>query len=111
MPLNKETKPKMQEENVSPSKLLIFGLKKECRQSKEVNKFDKSIFQGKDGATSSQQHIPLQVASAIFESGKMSKCMYTGIHLLLKGVGADFLSTYDKLDKFRKKHRPEVNKL
>ena len=48
----------------------------------------------------SQQHIPLQVASAIFESWKMLKHIYKDINLLLKGA----LLTYDKLDKFRREH-------
>ena len=88
-----------------------FGLKKKHLKNKEVSKIGKSIFQDKNGVTSFQQHIVLQVASAISKSGKMSKHMYTDICILLKGAGVDVLSTNDKLDKFRRERRPEVEKL
>ena len=51
------TTAKVHKENVSPSKLFAFGLKKKYLQNKEVSKIDKSIFQDKDGAISPQQHI------------------------------------------------------
>ena len=57
------------------------------------------------------RHVSLQTASAIFESGKMTKRIYTEIRLLLKGAGADVLPPYDQLDRFRKEHRPEVLQL
>ena len=103
---------KVQKENVLPSNLFAFDLKKKYLQNKNVRKSGKLIFQDKDGVTLSQQHIPLQGASAIFESGKMSKCIYTDIHLLLKAVetGADIFLTYKKLDKLRKECQPEVGR-
>ena len=58
---------------------LHFVWWKKYLQNKKVSKIGKLIFQNKDGATLSQQHIPLQVASAIFEGGKMSKHIYTDI--------------------------------
>ena len=95
------TSAKVQEENVSPSKLFAFSLKKKCLRNKEVSKVGKSIFLDEDGAASSQQHVPLQVASAIFESVKMSKSIYMDIRLLLKGASVDIVPTDDKPEKFR----------
>ena len=53
----------------------------------------------------------MEVASATFETGRMTRRIYTDIRLLLKGAGADVLPTYDTLDKFRKEHRHSVEKL
>ena len=103
------TNTKAQDENTSPSKLFAFGLKHKYLQKKEVGKIGKSIFQ--DGEPSSNHHIPLEVASAIFVSANMSKRIYTENRHLLKAAGADVLPPYEKLDKFRKEWRPVVEKL
>ena len=48
------TTAKMQEENISHSKLFGFGLMKKYFWNKSVSKIGKSTFQDKDNATSSQ---------------------------------------------------------
>ena len=62
----------------------------------------------KENVAQQHQVIPLQVASAIFETGKMTRRIYTDICLLFKGAGPDILPTYENLDKFRKEHRPPI---
>ena len=95
-------------ENTSPTKIFAFGLKNKYLQNKEVAKVGQSILQDSplvDG------HVSLDVASAVYETGKMSKRIYTDIRLLLKAAGADVLPTYDKLLAFKKERRPPVQKL
>ncbi|QQP40281.1 Uncharacterized protein FKW44_014273, partial [Caligus rogercresseyi] len=88
-------------ENTSPTKMFAFGLKNKYLQNKEVAK-DSLLVGG---------HVSLDVASAVYETGKMSKRIYTDIRLLLKAAGADVLPAYDKLLAFKKERRPPVQKL
>ena len=104
------TTTKAEEENVSPTKLYAFGLKHKYLKDKKVGKIGKDVYQDEESSSTSS-HISLQVASAIFISGKMSKRVYTDIRLLLKGAGVDVLPPYNKLDEFRKERRPTVKKL
>ena len=103
------TKTTTQDENTSPTKLLAFGLKHKYLQNKEFAKVGQSIYQ--DELSSLDNYIPLDVASAIYETGKMTKRIYTEIRLLLKGAGADVLPPYGKLLKFKTERRPPVEKL
>ena len=103
------TATKAEKENISPTKLYAFGLKQNYLIEKKVAQIGKSVFQEEEQTSTS--HMSLQVASAVFESGKMIKCIYTDIRLLLKGAGADVLLSYGKLDEFRKERRPEVKTL
>ena len=105
----KATATKAEKENISPTKLYAFGLKQNHLIEKKVAQIGKSVFQEEEQTSTS--HMSLQVASAVFESGKMIKCIYTDIRLLLKGAGADILLSYGKLDEFRKERRPEVKTL
>ena len=105
----KATTAKAEEENISPRKLYAYGLKQKYLIEREVAQIGKSVFQNEEPPSSS--HISLQVASAVFESGEMTKRIYTDSRLLLKGAGADVLPPYYKLDEFRKERRPEVKKL
>ena len=41
----------------------------------------------------------------------MTKHIYTEIRLLLKDAGKDVLSTYEKLDEFKRENRPTVKPL
>lgn len=95
-------------ENTSPTKMFAFGLKNKYLQNKDVAKVGQSIFKDRqlpDG------HVSMEVASAVFETGKMSKRIYTDIRLLLKAAGADVLPPYDKLHAFKNERRPAVEKL
>lgn len=96
-------------ENTSPTKMFAFGLKHKYLQNKQVAKVGQSILQNE--LLSADGHVSLDVASAIFETGKMSKRIYTDIRLLLKAAGADVLPPYDKLLAFKKERRPPVQKL
>ena len=60
---------------------------------------------------SASDHVSLDVASAIYESGKMTKRIYIDIRLLLKGAGADVLPSYTKLLAFRNERLPTVEQL
>lgn len=96
-------------ENTSPTKMFAFGLKHKYLHNKEVAKVGQSILQ--DEPLSVDGHVSLDVASAVYETGKMSKRIYTDIRLLLKAAGADVLPPYDKLLVFKKERRPPVQKL
>ena len=61
-------------ENTSPTKLFAFGLKAKYLHDKEVAKVGKSILQDEKLM---DHHISLEAAAAIFESGKMTKRIYT----------------------------------
>ncbi len=102
------TKAAAQAENTSPTKIFAFGLKNKYLQNKEMAKVRHSILRNE---SIPDPHISLEVASAIYESGKMTKRIYTDIRLLLKGAGADVLPPYDKLLKFKRERRPTVQKL
>ena len=96
-------------ENTSPTKLFAYGLKNKYLKKKEVAKVGQSIFQ--DQQLQPGVHVSLHVASAIYETGKMSKRIYTDIRLLLKSAGHDVLPPYINLLAFRKERRPAVEKL
>ena len=102
------TKAAAQAENTSPTKMFAFGLKNKYLQNKEVAKVGHSILRNE---SIPDRHVSLEVASAIYESGKMTKRIYTDIRLLLKDAGADVLPSYNKLLKFKKERRPTVQKL
>ena len=97
------------QENVSPTKLYAHGLTTKYLHNKKIAGNGKQILS--NSPQDKHSHIPLQTASAIFVCGKMTKCVYTEIRLLLKEAGADVLPTYGNLDKFRKEHRPDVKEL
>ena len=102
------TKTVAEVENTSPTKMFTFGLKNKYLKNKGVAKVGQSILHNE---SIPDQHISLEVASAIYESGKMTKRVYTEIRLLLKDAGADVLPPYNKLLKFKKDRRPTVEKL
>ena len=102
------TKVQAEAENTSPTKMFAFGLKHKYLENKEVAKVGQSILRDEPLTC---DHVSLEVASAIYEAGKMSKRIYTDIRLLLKGAGADVLPTYDKLNAFKMERRPAVEEL
>ena len=95
-------------ENTSPTKMFAFGLKHKYLKNKEIAKVGQSILQDEPLA---DKRVPMKIASAIFEVGKLSKRTYTDIRLLLKENGADVLPPYDELHTFRKERRPPVQLL
>ena len=101
------TSSKAAEENVSPTKLYAYGLTTTYLKKKNVAKIGKSILNNDEISS----YVPIEIASAIFEIGKMSKRVYTDIRLLLKNAGANVLPTYETLDAFRKERRPYVQEL
>ena len=101
------TASKAEEENTSPTKLYAFGLKHKYLKDKTVSNIGKAVFQNEE----SSSQVSLQVASAIYVSGKMTKRVYTEIRLLLKDAGKDVLPPYEKLDEFKRENRPDVKKL
>ena len=102
------TKAAAQAENTSPTKIFAFSLKNKYLQNKEMAKVGHSILRNE---SIPDRHISLEVASAIYKSGKMTKRIYTEIRLPLKDAGAVVLPSYDKLLKFKKEWRPTVQKL
>ena len=103
------TSNKAAEENTSPTKLYAYGLKHKYLKDKTVARLGKTVFENKESSSSS--HVSLEIASAIYSTGKMTKRIYTEIRLLLKDAGKDVLPTYEKLDEFKRENRPTVKPL
>ena len=96
------------EENTSPTKLFAFGLKAKYLHDKEIAQVGQAILQDEKLL---DRHISLEAAAAIFESGKMTKRIYTDVRLILKTAGADVLPPYKMLLNFKMQRRPTVEKL
>ena len=108
---NSLSKAKAEEQGVSPSKLHAHALKSKFPKRKKVAELAKQWFDGDISKMDELHHVDYSVASAVFDTGKMTRRIYTNIRLILKAAGKDILPPFESLLKFRKNRRPSVKEL